>query len=213
MVFRRNKDFVHSVEHSGLGENPGPDAFWDMPEISTMCMGLSGAMFLVDVGQLGELVAVPLVEAVSIEACAARGNAENGKTVLPGPCFGVLAETEADLAIAVAVFDDEPADEGMGRRLEMMLDGDLNPADDFVSDAGNEGSLIFGTRRERFDPGFDVGCGSLVTELFGEHGDLVCVARLNGTDWKVRILRRGWIVHVHHLRMQASAAVRAMAAF
>lgn len=77
--------------------------------------------------------------------------------MLPCPLFGVLAETKADLAVAIAVFHNESADEALGRRLKMMLDGDFDPANDFVGDTGDEGGLIVGTRGQRFDPTRDVG--------------------------------------------------------
>ena len=103
-------------------------------------------MFLVDVGELGETVAVSLVETVSIETRAAGGDAEDGEATLPCPGLDVFAEAQADLAIAVAVFHDESADEGVRRRLKMMLDRDFDPADDFICDAGDECCLILGAR-------------------------------------------------------------------
>jgi len=98
-------------------------------------------------GELGKQVAVALVEAVGVEACAAGGDAEDGESALPCPLLNVFAESEADLAIAVAIFDDESTDESVGRGLEMMLDGGFDPADDFVCEAGDEGGLVFGASR------------------------------------------------------------------
>lgn len=67
-------------------------------------------MLLVDVGQLCEQVAVALIEAMCVAAGAARGDAKDGNAAFPRPRFHVLAEAKADLAISMAVFDDESAD-------------------------------------------------------------------------------------------------------
>ena len=57
----------------------------------------------------------------------------------------------------MAVFHDKSADQGVRSRLNMMLDGDFDPADDFLSDAGDEGGLILGARRQSFNPCLDFG--------------------------------------------------------
>ena len=145
--------------------------------------------------ELREYVAIALVEAMGIESCAARGDAEDEETVLPCPLFDVLAEAQADLAIAIAVFHDESADEGVRRGLQMMLDGDLDPADDFGSDAGDEGGLIVGAGRERINPRLDVGRGAPISELLGEQGGLICIAGLNRADKQLRGMRSGGFDH------------------
>lgn len=99
-------------------------------------------MFLEDVRELGELIAVALVEAVGIEARAAGSDAEGGKAALPCPCFDMLAEAQSNMAIAIAGFHDESTDESVRCGLEMMLDGNFDPADDFVFEAGCKGGLI-----------------------------------------------------------------------
>lgn len=76
---------------------------------------------------------------------------------MPGPCFDVFAETKADVAIAVTIFYDESADESVWCGLEMMLDGNLDPTDDFFCDACDEGGLTVGACGKGFDPGHDVG--------------------------------------------------------
>jgi len=83
---------------------------------------------------------------VCVKAGAARGDAEDRESALPCPCFDVFAEAQADLAVTVAVFHDEPADESVWCRLKVVLDGDLDPADDLVLDAGDEGRLVVGAR-------------------------------------------------------------------
>jgi hypothetical protein len=93
-------------------------------------------------GELGELIAIALIESVGILAGAAGSNAESGEAALPGPLFYVLAEAKADLAIAMAVFHYESADESVRFGLEMMLDGYLDPAYDFLCQAGYKGSLV-----------------------------------------------------------------------
>lgn len=74
------------------------------------------------------MIAIALIKAVGILARAAGSNAESGETALPCPLLYVLAEAKADLAIAMAVFHYESSDETVGCGLEMMLDGDLDPA-------------------------------------------------------------------------------------
>jgi hypothetical protein len=162
-------------------------------------------VFFVYVGELGQGIAIPLVESVRARAGAARCDAQDGKIMLPRPGFGVLAEAEADLAIAMALFHDEAADEGMGRRLKVMLDGDFNPADDFLCDGRDESGLVFGARGKGFDPGLDVGCGALVAELFGKRGDLVSIAELDGTDDQLSEVRSGEIVHVDDLLIKINS--------
>lgn len=102
--FRRNSK-VNIEDHSGLRAISGPDFFWEsfLP------------VFLVDVGELGELVAVSLVEAVRIMPGASGGDAEDGKTTFPCPGFDAFAEAKADLAISMTVFDHESTDEGVRR--------------------------------------------------------------------------------------------------
>ena len=92
--------------------------------------------------QFCEQVAVAFIEAVRVEAGTSRGDAEDGETALPCPGFDVLAEAQTDLTIAMTVFHDESADEGMRCRLKMMLDRYFDPADHFVPDACNERGLI-----------------------------------------------------------------------
>jgi hypothetical protein len=118
----------------------------------------------------GELVAIALVKTVSVEAGAAGGHAQDGEASLPGPLLYMLAEAKADLAVAVTVFNDEAANEGVRWGLEMMLDGNLDPAHDFFSDTSYEGNLVLGARRQGIDPSSNFGGGALVTELFGEGG-------------------------------------------
>ena len=133
-------------------------------------------MFLVDVRELGEEVAVALVKAVRVVASTSGGDAKDGKAPLPRPRFDMFAEAEADLAVAMAVLDDESADESMRSRLKMMLDGDLDPTDHFVLDARYEGGLTVGAGRQSADPLLDFRRGALVAELFSEDGDLIGVA-------------------------------------
>jgi hypothetical protein len=124
--------------------------------------------------------------------------------MLPSPAFGVLAEAKADLAIAMTIFHHETADEGMGRGLKVMLDRYFDPANDLICDASDEGNLFFGAVGKSVDPCLDVGCGALVAELLGQHGDLIRIQRFDGPDEKLRKLRSGWIVHVDDLLMQIS---------
>lgn len=112
-------------------------------------------VLFVDMGELGELISVALVETMRIVTCAAGGDAEDGEPTLPGPDLDALAETQADLAIAEAVLHDESPDESVRRRLEMMLDGDLDPANDFVCDTGDEGGLAVASCGECVDPALD----------------------------------------------------------
>lgn len=109
----------------------------------------------------------------------------------------MLTEALADLAITAAVFHHEPTDEGVWRRLKMMLDGDLDPAEDFLSQASDKSGLIFGARRERFDPGADVRRGALISELFDENGDFGCISSVDGADSQFRSLRNDGIAHVN----------------
>jgi hypothetical protein len=94
---------------------------------------------------------------MSVRAGAARSDAQDGEIMLPCPAFGVFAEAKADLAIAMASLHHESADERVGWGLKVMLDGDFDPANDFIRDAGDEGSLISGAMGKGLDPGFDVG--------------------------------------------------------
>ena len=96
-------------------------------------------------GEFGEPVAIAFVEAMGVETRAAGCYAKNGEAMSPRPCLNVLAEAEAYLAIAMGVFHDKSADQGVPRRLKMMLDGDFDPADDLLADAGDEGGLIVRT--------------------------------------------------------------------
>jgi hypothetical protein len=148
---------------------------------------------------------MPFVKSVGVQAGAAGCDAQDGKAPLPSPAFDVFAEAKADLAIAIAILHDEAADEGMGRRLKVMLDGDFNPADDFLCDARDESGLVFGAGGKGFDPGLDVGCGALVAELFGKRGDLVSIAELDGTDDQLSEVRSGEIVHVDDLLIKINS--------
>ena len=86
-------------------------------------------------------VAVAQIEAVCIETRAARRDSDGWNAVLPRPVFGVLTEAQADLLITIAVFHDEAADEGVGWRLEPMLIGDFDPADDLPTKTSDECGL------------------------------------------------------------------------
>jgi len=147
--------------------------------------------------ELGQRIAIALVKAMGFKAGAARSDAENGKSALPGPMFNVLAETEADLAISITVLDDEPADEGLWRRLEMVLDGDLDPGNDVIADASDEGCLILCAMRERLDPGCDVRRRALIAELLCEGCNLFGIAEFNGPDEELLRMCRGGVVHVN----------------
>jgi hypothetical protein len=160
-----------------------------------------GPVLFVNVGELGEGIAVPFVESVGVQASAAGGHAQGGETMLPCPVFGLLAEAKADLAIAMTIFHHETADEGMGRGLKVMLDRYFDPANNIICDAGDEGSLVSGAMGKGVDPCPDFGGGALVAELFGQRGDLVRILRLDGPDEK---LRSSWIVHDDDLLMQTS---------
>ena len=168
---------------------------------------LSRPVLFVDVGELGEYVAVPFVEAVGVKSSAAGGDPQDGQTPLPSPIFDLFTEAEANLAVAMAVLDDESADQGVWRGLEMVLDGDLDPPDDFICDARDEGGLSLGANGQGFDPSSDFGRGALVTELSGEGGDLGCISEFDGTDDDFGKLSGG-IVHAHHVLMQVGGAVR-----
>ena len=77
----------------------------------------------------------------------------------------------------------------------MVLDGNLNPTDDFGSEACDEGGLIVGAGRERINPRPDVGRGALISELLGEQGGLIGVASLDRADKQVRGMRSGGFAH------------------
>jgi len=68
-------------------------------------------VLLIDVGKLRELVSIAFVEAVGVEAGAARGDSKDRETAFPGPGLDALAEPHANLAVAVAVFDNESTDQ------------------------------------------------------------------------------------------------------
>jgi len=79
----------------------------------------------------------------------------------------------------------------------MMVDRDLDPADNLVSDARDEGNLIFGAGWQRSDPSLDFGRGALVAELLGENRDFVRVVRLDRADHQFRCWRICGISHVN----------------
>lgn len=116
-----------------------------------------GPVLFINVGELGEGISIAFVESVGVQATAAGGHAQGGETMLPRPAFGLLAEAKADLAIAIAIFHHETADEGVGRGLKVMLDRYFDPANDLICDAGDEGSLVSGAMGKGVDPCSDVG--------------------------------------------------------
>ena len=79
------------------------------PERRSCCVLLRLVLF-VDVRKLCQGVAVPAVEAMGVQPCAARSNADDTQAPLPCPSFRVLTEQEADLAIAIAVLHHQSAD-------------------------------------------------------------------------------------------------------
>jgi len=84
----------------------------------------------------------------------------------------------------------------------MMLNGDFNPADDCVRDAGHESSPIACMHWEGFNPSRDVVCRALIPELFREDGDLLCIAGLDGANEKLWSQRSGGMVHAIHVLTQ-----------
>jgi len=185
------------LQKSGLGEDPGPDCFLNAVELASDCCSLL-AVFFVHMGKLGELVAVALIEAMSVEAGAARSDTQDGETALPRPGLDVFAEAEADAAIPVAVFDHESTYQGVGCGLEMIVDGNFDPAHDFVRNAGHKCSLVLSAGWKCLEPYLNVLSGTVVAELLGEQCNLVGIADLNGTDEQLwRSSGRHRIVHVN----------------
>lgn len=53
--------------------------------------------------------------------CAAGSDTKDWQTAVPGPCLDVLAEAKAYLAITIAIFHDQTANQSVRRGLEMVL--------------------------------------------------------------------------------------------
>lgn len=87
-----------------------------------------------------------------IRTRAPRGYAHGFNAAVPSPLFNMRAEEAANSTAAETVADDKSTDEGKGFGLEMALDGDFDPSydfdgnnfggDEFILDAGDEGSLF-----------------------------------------------------------------------
>ena len=77
----------------------------------------------------------------------------------------------------------------------MMLNGDFDPADNFLSDAGYKGGLILGTRWQGLHPEVDLRRGAPIPELFSKYGYFDCIAQLNRANEEFRHPRYVWSVH------------------
>lgn len=85
--------------------------------------------------------------------------------MIPDPRFCVLAELATNPRGAVGRTHHQPTDKAEFRTLQAAFDGDLNPADDLLADAGNEGGLPICDRGEPVKPFRNLIGSSFITKL------------------------------------------------
>ena len=138
-------------------------------------------MFFEDGGDLDLLVAIAEVEAVGVGAFGLGADADGGDADVDGPLFYGVAKLLADALAAHVGVDDEPADHHDGIRLQVSLDGRIDPSDYGVLHDRGEG-CVFVAAGEGFDAGADLGGAGWVAEGCTQGGYGVGVSGVQGAD-------------------------------
>ena len=99
-----------------------------------------------------------------------------------------------------------------------MFNGDFNPADDFIAEAGYERGLFLANGANIFNPSQYFRFGAVVTELLDQEGDCRCIARLDRPNDHQSIASASRAViagktHIHdeHIRMARRGVEQASA--